>query len=70
MRCDNCPYLDYDRADDMYLCRFGFEEEDSKGRCGCKHNKKTLDKFERERLDELENEGQRMYEFFNRKEEE
>lgn len=25
-------------------CRFGWEEEDSKGNCGCRYNQKTLDK--------------------------
>ena len=54
MKCNNCPYLDYDRCEDMYLCRFGFEYEDSKGNPSCKYNRRTLDKFKRERICELE----------------
>lgn len=64
MRCKNCEYCQYDRADDMWLCEFGFEEEDSKGRCGCKYNRKTLNKMNRERLNELEKECLDMARYF------
>ena len=52
MKCDNCKYCQYDRADNVYLCRFGWEEEDSKGNCGCRYNQKTLDKKYKILLDE------------------
>lgn len=66
MKCVNCPYCDYDRADDMYLCRFGFEYEDSKGNLCCKYNRRTLDKLERERLDELEKECQGLVDYYKK----
>lgn len=53
MRCDNCKYCQYDRADDMYLCYLGIEEtENAKGQCGCRFNKKTLDKVNKEYWEE------------------
>ena len=44
MKCENCKYCQYDGQECMYFCRFGWEEEDSKGNCGCRYNQKTLDK--------------------------
>ena len=68
MRCDNCPYLQYDFSEDAYYCVFGFEGEDSKGRCGCRYNMKTLNKFNKERLDDLANDCEQMVKFFEMEE--
>ena len=52
MRCDNCEYRRYIYSDDIYECEFGFEGENSKGECGCRYNRKTLNKFKRESIEE------------------
>ena len=64
MKCDNCKYCQYDWRDDMYLCRFGWEEEDSKGNCGCRYNQKTLDKKYKILLDEDIKASSEFYEDF------
>lgn len=47
MRCKNCEYCRYDRADDMYECSLYIDNtENSKGECGCRYNRKTLLKLE------------------------
>ena len=64
MKCDNCKYCHYDRADDMYLCDFGWESEDSKGNCGCRYNQKTLDKKYKTLLEEEQKAATEFYEDF------
>ena len=64
MKCENCKYCQYDLADDMYLCRFGWEEEDSKGNCGCRYNQKTLDKKYKALQKEEQDAANEFYEDF------
>lgn len=64
MRCKNCNYLIYDYSEDYETCYFGFEDENSKGECGCKYREATLDKFAKE-IEEMEAEEYgRMAEYF------
>lgn len=66
MRCDNCDYCRYSYADDIYECALGFdEEENSKGQCGCRYNRKTLDKWRKEMLRAEAEECARMAAYFN-----
>lgn len=56
MRCDNCDFCTYDRADDMYECSLCLDcLENSKGKCGCKYNRKTLKKIEAKYWEEERN---------------
>lgn len=64
MKCEKCKYCQYDWSDDMYLCRFGWEEEDSKGNCGCRYNQKTLDKKYKILLEEEQKAETEFYEDF------
>lgn len=64
MRCKDCPYNDYDRAENCNICRFGFEGEDSRGECGCRYNRKTLDKFNRDLIYDIVNEGQELMNYY------
>ena len=49
MRCEWCNYCRYDQADDMYECLLGIEEsENRKCQCGCRYNKRTLDKLNKQ----------------------
>ena len=48
----------------MYLCCFGWEDEDSKGNCGCRYNQKTLDKRYKILLEEKQKAETEFYEDF------
>lgn len=55
MRCKNCPYLKYDYEYSYCECQLGIESsENSKMKCGCKYNLKTLKKMEEELEKEIE----------------
>ena len=60
MRCENCPYCNYDSWDGFWYCQFHFDyTEDRNGDCGCKYNKRTLDKKlrgQQEQLSKIEEE--------------
>ena len=64
MKCEKCKYCQYDWGDDMYLCRFGWEDEDSKGNCGCRYNQKTLDKKNKTLQKEEQDAANEFYEDF------
>ena len=64
MKCEKCKYCQYDWSDDMYLCRFGWEDEDSKGNCGCRYNQKTLDKKYKALQKEEQDAANEFYEDF------
>lgn len=64
MKCENCKYCQYDITDDMYLCRFGWDDEDSKGNCGCMYNQKTLDKKYKVLQKEEQNAANEFYKDF------
>lgn len=64
MKCEKCKYCQYDWSDDIYLCRFGWEEEDSKGNCGCRYNQKTLDKKYKALQEEEQAAANEFYEDF------
>lgn len=64
MKCEKCNYCQYDWSDDMYLCRFSWEDEDYKGNCGCRYNQKTLDKKYKTLLKEEQKAENEFYEDF------
>lgn len=64
MKCEKCKYCQYNYSDEMYLCRFGCEEEDSKGNCGCRYNQKTLNKKYKILLEEEQKAETEFYEDF------
>lgn len=67
MRCDNCNYCKSGDCYETYWeCSLGIEEtENSKGQCGCRYNRKTLDKWRQEMLKAEAKECARMAACFN-----
>ena len=71
MRCDSCNYNVWDYSENYETCWLGIEPyENSKGSCGCKYRRSTLEKWGNE-IEEAQNEEyKRMGEYFSKLEEE
>lgn len=48
MRCGYCEYCRYDMSDDMYECLMGIEATENEEGLGCRFNKVTLKKLNRQ----------------------